>query len=126
MGEGGSDRLIGGSGADTLTGGDGEDFFIRKYINGGIDTINDFNVAEDTLLFSASGFGGGLVAGAAITLDQFTIGLEAVNESDRFIYDNTTGSLFFDADGTGLSQQVQIAQLSTGLAMTADNIFVFN
>jgi Ca2+-binding RTX toxin-like protein len=49
----------------------------------------------------------------------------AVAESDRFIYNSTTGSLFFDVDGIGSSEQVQIAQLSTGLAMTADNIFVF-
>lgn len=125
LGEMGSDRLIGGMGADTLTGGEGADFFIRKYKGGGIDTITDFNVAEDTFMISASGFGAGLVDGAAITSGQFTIGAVAVDERDRLIYNSTTGALLFDADGTGSSQQVQIAQLATGLAMTADNIFVF-
>lgn len=71
------------------------------------------------------GFGAGLVAGAAITSEQFTIGRVAVDESDRLIYNSFTGGLFFDADGTGSSQQVKIAQLATGLAMNADNIFVF-
>jgi hypothetical protein len=33
--------------------------------------------------------------------------------------------LFFDIDGTGSSRQNQIAQLSTGLAMTNQNIVVF-
>ncbi|MDP8963032.1 MAG: hypothetical protein M3O33_03425 [Cyanobacteriota bacterium] len=60
-----------------------------------------------------------------ITEEQFTLGTRAVDESDRFIYNSTTGGLFFDADGTGSLEQVQIAQLSTDLAMTHANIFVY-
>ncbi|NEQ20540.1 MAG: hypothetical protein F6K28_15135 [Microcoleus sp. SIO2G3] len=60
-----------------------------------------------------------------ITEDQFTIGTQATDESDRFIYDSASGYLFFDVDGIGLSQYILIAQLSTGLAMTHANIFVF-
>ncbi len=64
----GSNRLVGGLGADILTGGAGADRFIRKYSNTGVDTITDFNVAEDHFLVSASGFGGGLVSGTVITI----------------------------------------------------------
>jgi Ca2+-binding RTX toxin-like protein len=122
----GSDRLVGGLGADILTGGAGADHFIRKYSNTGVDTITDFNVfARDKFLVSASGFGGELISGAVITQAQFTVGETAVDESDRFIYDSTTGGLFFDADGTGISEAIQFAQLSSGLAMTYADIFVF-
>lgn len=100
---------------------------------GAVDTITDFNVAEDSLLVSASGFGGELISGAVITQAQFTVGEAALDESDasgaasavRFIYDSTTGGLFFDADGTGISEAIQVERLSSGLAMTNANIFVF-
>lgn len=41
-----------------------------------------------------------------------------------FIYNKANGALLFDADGTGASASVQFAQLSTGLAMTNNDIFV--
>jgi Ca2+-binding RTX toxin-like protein len=56
---------------------------------------------------------------------QFTVGSAASDSSTRFIYAQSTGALFFDADGTGSFEQIQIAQLSTGLAMTNTDIFVF-
>ena len=125
LGNAGDDILIGGIGNDILTGGAGADRFCRKYSTTGIDTITDFQVGEDTFRVSASGFDGGLVKGAEIAADQFTLGSGASNSSDRFIYHQSTGGLFFDADGTGSSEQIQIAQLSTGLAMTNTDIFVF-
>ncbi len=56
-------------------------------------------------------------------LIMFTIGSAATGDSDRFIYNQTTGGLFFDA-GISAASQVQFAQLSTGLAMTNLDIFV--
>jgi Ca2+-binding RTX toxin-like protein len=79
----GSDRLVGGLGVDTLTGGAGADRFICEYSYIGIDTITDFDVAEDSLLVSASGFAGELVSGAVITQAQFTVGEAALDESER-------------------------------------------
>jgi hypothetical protein len=35
------------------------------------------------------------------------------------------GALFFDADGTGESEQVQLATLSSGLALGNADIFIF-
>ncbi|HEY9727712.1 MAG TPA: calcium-binding protein [Chroococcales cyanobacterium] len=125
LGDLGSDSLIGGLGADAITGGAGADRFIRQYSNTGIDTITDFDVAEDLFCISASGFGGSLTSGTVIKRSQFRLGTAAADRSDRLIYDNDTGSLFFDADGTGLSDQIQIAQLTPGLEMSNANIFVF-
>ncbi len=60
-----------------------------------------------------------------LAADHFTVGSGASDSSSRFSYAQSTGALFFDADGTGSSEQIQIAQLSTGLGMTNQNIIVF-
>ena len=49
-GGGGNDMLTGGSGNDILTGGDGDDTFVFG-ANSGDDTVTDFSLADDVLLF---------------------------------------------------------------------------
>jgi Ca2+-binding RTX toxin-like protein len=126
LGGGGDDRLVGGIGEDILTGGDGADAFYRWRSGTGVDTITDFQVGEDKLLFSARGFGGNLVSNdfGQLAQEQFTLGTSATTESDRFIYDTDTGNLFFDIDGTGDIAQVQIATLSSGLALSNADIYI--
>jgi Ca2+-binding RTX toxin-like protein len=125
LGEGGNDRLEGGVGDDILTGGEGADRFYYRSRNTGIDTITDFEVGEDSLYFSAKGFRGGLVKGGVLGEEQFSLGTSATTESNRFIYDTDTGNLFFDIDGTGDRAQVQIANLSPGLALSNTDIYIF-
>ena len=48
----GDDTIFGGSGNDALYGGAGSDTF-EFAINSGSDTIDDFNLTEDSLLFYA-------------------------------------------------------------------------
>lgn len=120
----GNDILVGGSGSDTLTGGAGKDDFALTRPNEGIDTIKDFVVADDRILVSATGFGGGLTPRAAIKPGQFTYGKAAGDANDRFIYDKGTGALYFDVDGTGTAKQVQIAGLTTKPLITNADIFV--
>ncbi len=122
----GRDKLVGGIGDDILTGGAGADLFLRWRINTGIDSITDFQVGVDTLCFSARGFEGDLVSGSVLAEDQLSIGTGAVDTNTRFIYDDMTGGLFFDADGTGAIEQVQLATLSPGLAMTNASIYIFS
>ncbi|NER52692.1 MAG: calcium-binding protein, partial [Symploca sp. SIO1A3] len=124
LGRDGNDTLIGGAGNDYLQGSAGADTFGFLSPNQGIDTIADFNsIQADRIQVSASGFGGGLTVGT-LDVDQFTIGSAAINESDRIIYNDATGALFFDSDGTGALGQIQFAQLSTGLALTNSDIVV--
>lgn len=125
----GNDALIGGQGNHTLTGGADADtftfyytFLIRDF--GYVAAITDFSVADDTINISADGFGNDLSSDAAITLEQFVLGPAAGDASDRFIYNQSTGALFFDSDGIGTTGQVQLAALSTGLSMTNADIFV--
>ncbi|MEH2203110.1 MAG: trypsin-like serine protease [Nostoc sp.] len=123
IGGSGNDTFVGGLGNDTLTGGTGSDVFIINTPSEGIDNITDFSSLDDTIYVSKIGFGGGLSEGI-LQATQFFIGSLAEDSSDRFIYNNNTGGLFFDADGTGASGQIQVAQLGMGLAMTNTDIFV--
>lgn len=124
LGSAGGDTLTGGAGNDILTGVAGADNFRFNAPNEGVDQITDFSVVDDTIQVSAAEFGGGLIAGGAIAANQFVIGASAQNTSDRFIYNPQTGALSFDLDGVGGANQIQIATLSTGLAMTNNDIFV--
>ena len=120
----GNDILVGGFGDDTLIGGAGADSFALCSPSTGIDTIADFSGQQgDKLVVSASRFGGELVAGM-LSSEPFTLGSAATEANNRFIYNASTGALFFDADGTGAIGQVQFATLSPGLNLSSNNIFV--
>lgn len=130
--------LAGGNGNDTLTGYSytfsnlegpiGEPVYSHYLFNApseGVDTIVQFALNGDQIDVSASGFGGGLTSGAAITPEQLVLGSAATDTNERFIYNQNTGALFFDSDGTGATEQVQFAILPTGLAMTNASIVGF-
>jgi Ca2+-binding RTX toxin-like protein len=140
----GNDTLLGGLGNDILVGGAGADSFnfALGYVYNsssnsrtlsigsidGVDSITDFSVADDRIGIYLSpniSAATGLTPNSAITANQFVIGTGATDASDRFIYNSATGGLFFDADGTGATAQVQLATLSSGLAMTNADIFVY-
>ncbi|PSN15621.1 hypothetical protein C7293_06485 [filamentous cyanobacterium CCT1] len=112
LGEDGNDTLIGGRGIDTLTGGEGHDSFRFNNLHQGGDTITDFATQGNRILIRAAGFDGGLVAGAPVSPDQFSLGTVAVDGKDRFIYNNLSGELFFDPDGNGCQAQVLLVTLS--------------
>ncbi len=119
----GNDYLTGGNGNDSLIGGAGVDTFAFNSFNEGLDTIYDFNATNEVIQISAANFGGGLSIGS-LKANQFTIGTSATTSTQRFIYNSTTGALFFDQDGSaGAFTKVQFAQLSTGLSLT-NNSFV--
>jgi Ca2+-binding RTX toxin-like protein len=119
----GDDILTGGIGNDTLTGGTNADRFTFNSFNEGIDLITDFSKIQGDKLAVSKGFGGGLSAGV---LAQLQIGGAANDALDRFIYNSASGALFFDRDGNNSPfAQVQIATLSSGLALTSSDIVVF-
>jgi Ca2+-binding RTX toxin-like protein len=113
VGDNGNDTLIGGLGNDTLNGGKGNDLLVFNSFNQGVDTITDFSVKEDSLVFSAAGFGGNLVAGK-VTSQMFILGTAATSSSHRFIYNVGNGDLFYDSDGVGGNEQEKIARLGSG------------
>jgi Ca2+-binding RTX toxin-like protein len=124
FGENGNDVLVGGTGEDTITGGSGSDIFGFQDSAGNIDLIKDFSVSEDLISINADGFGDNLTPNSVLASDMFALGTTAVDNNDRFIFDDASGSLFFDLDGVGGIEQVEIAQLSPETALSANNIFV--
>ncbi|WP_366838436.1 calcium-binding protein [Nostoc sp. LPT] len=124
VGSNGNDILIGAEGNDSLIGGDGTDTFGFYNYNGGVDTIYDFKGTNELIQVDANGFGGGLSRGSLQT-SQFTIGTSATTTNQRFIYDFSTGALFFDQDGSASGfTQVKFAQLSGGVTLTEKNFVV--
>jgi serralysin len=120
IGNDGNNVIAGRDGDDELTGRAGQDSFLFDTpLNAAtnLDVITDFNVADDTILLENNVFGT-LTAGAAIGAGQFVVGAAAQDATDRIIYNDTTGGLFYDSDGTGGTAAVQFAELSPGLALT--------
>ena len=116
--------LSGGDGNDYLTGGNGIDTFAFNSSHEGVDSLYDFNATDDLIQVSADGFGGGLST-PSLKADQFTIGTSATTSKERFIYNDITGALFFDQDGSASGfTQVKFAQLSAGLSLTQNNFVV--
>lgn len=115
-GRGGNDVLIAGL-LSTLTGGAGADTFhfdSRAHVsNSTAMEVTDFTRGEDTLELELANFGfdsgdvPSLVVGAGVT---------AVGSEAQFLFDTTTHTLLFDADGEGGVQafaQVTLAGVST-------------
>jgi Ca2+-binding RTX toxin-like protein len=120
IGNDGNNILAGRDGDDELTGRGGQDSFLFDTpLNAAsnLDVITDFNVADDTILLENAVFST-LTAGAALGAGQFVIGAAAQDSNDRIIYNDSTGGLFYDSDGTGGTAAVQFAELSPGLALT--------
>jgi serralysin len=126
QGGAGNDRFIGGLGNDTLTGSGGADTFVLRNTFVDRDFITDFTSGSDKIEISAALFGGGLSAGG-LTAAQFLSGAGAVaatTAAQRFIYNSSTGNLYFDADGNGAGASVIIANLSNVGTLTASDFII--
>jgi serralysin len=56
--------------------------------------------------------------------DMFVEASRAQDAEDRIIYNERTGALYYDSDGTGSKAKVKIATLSKNLEMTHNDFFV--
>lgn len=144
FGEVGADRLFGGDGSDVLIGGLGAD-----YIDGGpgsdmmgggpgldsfvfseapvamvVDRILDFQPEHDSILLERADFAG-VGAVGALAAARFYVGAAAHDASDRIIYNDATGALIFDSDGTGANPGIQFAIMGAGLAVTVADFTIF-
>jgi Ca2+-binding RTX toxin-like protein len=127
IGNGGNDTLIGGTGANTLIPGNGKDviLYVSPYFVE--DEIQGFNVKQDTLAISASGFGGGLVADDPLVAGTnffSDIDPQATQSVGAFLYDTNDQFLSWDADGSGLGDAVQIAHFDAAIALTPDHFTI--
>lgn len=114
-GKGGNDFLVGAAGSDILSGGAGNDSFLFVSPTEGGDTITDFELGTDKITIVSTAFGGGLSAGS-LSSAQFTIGSSATDSEQRFVFDDASGDLFFDLDGSGTASQQLIANVNSSLS----------
>lgn len=121
---GGNDVLDGGLGADQLYGGDGADRFAFSTALGGgnVDRLADFVSGTDQIQLSQSVFASlGL---GTVAAGQFVVGTAALDADDRLIYDNASGTLWYDADGSGGGAAVAFAQLTAGSSLSVSDFIV--
>jgi hypothetical protein len=97
----GNDTLSGGAGSDLLTGDSGADRFVFD-APGSADRITDFQPGIDELVFDPARYAG---AGAG-----------------SFVYDRSTGNLYYDADGSGAGAAQLVATLDNRPAVSAADI----
>jgi Ca2+-binding RTX toxin-like protein len=130
IGNGGNDMLIGGTGADTLNSGSGQDVLVyQSLFFAGVDLIQGFSVPNDTLAFSAAGFGGGLVAGQQLVAGTtFVSNIAPVATTPvgigAFLYDTDGQDLSYDADGSGSGAALQLAHFDAAAALTPDDFTI--
>lgn len=120
-GRGGNDILAGGAGNDTLTGGAGSDIFRVVGPDQGVDSIADFTSGLDSIQIVASNFG--VTAGAGMVLSSGATTPQISGTVAQFLYNTTSGALYFDQDGTGdVYGTIQIATLIGQKTLVASDI----
>ena len=120
----GDDVITGGSGADTLTGAGGADTFaFTTAPNGTVDRVTDFASGTDKLAFARSAFSA--LAPGELSAAAFVQAAAAFAADQRIIYNQATGLLSYDADGSGGGAAVAVAQLNAGQVVKAQDIKVY-
>jgi len=153
-GNDGNNTLNGKEGNDTLTGGLGDDIFrfdtkltTQKtgvdIVATNVDTITDFQAGGDLdTIYLAKKIFGKAVADATdlVTTDGLTLdandlvtgtsladantGRTGVTANAHFLFDSTTGALYYDMDGNGASVAVQFATLSGVTTLAASDLHI--
>jgi Ca2+-binding RTX toxin-like protein len=125
-GLGGNDTILGKGGNDILTGGAGSDNFrfdTTPNASTNRDTITDFTPGSDHIQLENAVFTA-LPPAGTLSAAAFKLGASATEADDRVIYNQSSGALFYDADGNGAAAQVQFATLSPAQMLTNADIVV--
>jgi Ca2+-binding RTX toxin-like protein len=117
-------NVIAGNALNNIfTGGAGVDTFVLSKTS--VDTITDF-AANEKLQISASAFGGGLNVGN-LAANQILVGAgatAATAAAQRFIFNTTDKSLYFDVDGLNNASAVKIGVLSGVSTLSSANFSI--
>lgn len=127
VGGDGEDRLIGGEGFDTLTGGLGADTFVFNVIETGYrrDIVTDFTSGTDTIALAIDAFTSLSSYGLGVLdTEALSYGSTAISADDYLFYDADTGTLYYDADGTGVEARTTLAVFTDAPSLLADDIYL--
>jgi Ca2+-binding RTX toxin-like protein len=139
-GNGGDDTLIGGAGKDTLTGGAGADTFVFGPADvTSTDKVVDFTAGVDRIRVYGTDYGlseglgliGGLLDPSYFVQVSGTQNQGTVFGHGQFLYNTTTSTLMWDADGAGTALLgVALATFNpvnaVAVSLTAANLTVVN
>ena len=117
--------MSGGRGADRLTGGTGRDEFVFDSLlrRNEIDRILDFTAADDTIRLDRAIFDG-IADDGRLRAAAFSADLQA-DATDRILYDQASGEIFYDADGRGGANAILFARVDAGTTLTAADFVAF-
>jgi Ca2+-binding RTX toxin-like protein len=120
--------ITGNESSNTLTGGAGHDTFVfNTALNSStnVDQITDFS-SGDLFNLSHSVFSdiSWSAPQSVLTDAEFHVGAAADTEEQRIIYDDTNGTLSYDADGSGVGAAVQFATVTAGTDLTHDHFLI--
>lgn len=134
FGEAGNDRLYGSTGSDTLNGGANNDLlsggskadFFQFDLFGAAhaDEIEDFQAGLDKITLDRAMFTG-ISADGALAASAFRAGANAADSSDRIIYNQATGEIFYDSDGNGAAAKQLFATVAAGTVLANTDFSAF-
>jgi Ca2+-binding RTX toxin-like protein len=122
-GRAGDDKLFGNAGNDRLSGEAGNDMFVFKFKTDGIDVITDFETG-DKIEIRTEDFGVSPLGTIAQTLFQSAANHTAATSETRFLFDTTGSSLWFDSDGNGAAEALQLATFANAYQLAYTDIVI--
>lgn len=134
FGEAGDDRLYGSTGTDTLNGGadndllsggsKGDFFQFDLFGSADADEIEDFQAGLDMITLDRATFTG-ISADGVLATSAFRAGSNATDSSDRIIYNQATGEIFYDSDGNGAAAKQLFATVAAGTVLANTDFSAF-
>jgi Ca2+-binding RTX toxin-like protein len=125
-GNDGDNSIDGMAGNDVLTGGAGDDTFVFSTAldsSTNVDQVTDFSLSDDMISLSHSIFGA--IDTGELSAAAFHTGTDADDAAQRIIYNDATGALSYDADGSGSgAAAIQFATLSPALSLDHEHFVV--
>ncbi len=121
----GHDTLDGNAGNDKLTGGSNSDTFVfdsKLNATTNVDRITDMKPGSDTIELDHSIFT--TLPTGVLHSNVFVVGSAANDKSDRIVYDDSNGKLYYTPDGDQSATQIQFAKLDAHLSLDNTDFYV--